>query len=44
MKNPPSEVVPVIIHYMKKAGPNDRLEFNCLGGAYSNIKSNDTSL
>jgi hypothetical protein len=37
------EFVETVYKYMKKAGPNDRLEFNGLGGAYADKKNNDTA-
>jgi len=35
--NLPKTVVPIIEKYMRKAGPNDRIELNGLGAAYDKI-------
>ena len=43
IKQLPKEVIPVIKKYMKKAGPNDRLEFNGLGGAYDDVEADETA-
>ena len=43
IKQLPKEIASVIIKYMSLAGPNDRLEIDCLGGAYSSKKSNESA-
>ena len=42
-KKLPESVIPVIIKYMKKAGSEDRLEFDGLGGAYANKRNDETA-
>ena len=39
----PGNIANVVIKFMRKAGPNDRLEFNGLGGAYDDKKPDETA-